>query len=153
MASPKTVILKGDPIRKEGIAHAAITPGHLLNFYTDGTLQAHATAGGNAAPRFAVEEDFVGDDITTAYAAGDQVQYIVARPGDEVYAILTTSQTIKKGDALESAGDGTLRKHTAQAVAESGSASYTIYTDAVVGYAAEDLTTTSAAARIRVEVA
>lgn len=151
--APKTVILKGDPIRKEAIAHEAVTPGQLVNFYTDGTLQKHATAGGNAQPMFVVEEDFVGDGIDVAYAANDQVQYIVGRPGDEVYAWLTTSQTIKKGDPLMSNGAGLLTKHTAQAVAESGSATYTIYVDAIVAYAAEDLTTTGTAARIRAEVA
>lgn len=151
--APKTVILKGDPIRKEAVAHEELTPGHLANFYTDGTLQKHATAGGNAQPMFVVEEDFVGDGIDTTYAAGDQVQYIVGRPGEEVYAWIEASSTIKKGDPLESNGAGLLQKHTAQAVAEGGSASYTIYTDAIVAYAAEDVTTTGSAARIRAEVA
>lgn len=153
MATPKTVLLKGDPIRKEGVAAEAITPGHLLAFDSAGKLIKHATAGGNAQPMFALEEDFIGDGITTDYAADDQVQYIVGRPGDEVYALLTTSQTIKKGDPLESTNDGTLKKHTAQAVAEGGSATYTVYTNAIVGYAAEDKTTTASVARIRVEVA
>lgn len=148
-----TIILKGDPIRKEAVADEALTPGFLVRFDSDGELEKHGTSGGNAQPMFVVEEDFVGDDIADDYAIGDQVQYVVARPGDEIYAWATTSQTIKKGDPLESAGDGTLKKHTAQAVAESGSASYTIYADAIVAYAAEDKTTTGAAARIKVEAA
>jgi hypothetical protein len=151
--APKTIILKGDPIRKEALAHEELTPGMLVEFYTDGTLQKHATAGGDAQPRFVVEEDFVGDGIAVTFAAAEQVQYVVPRQGDEILAWAATSQTIKKGDALDSNGAGLLRKHTAQAVAESGSASYNVYADAIVAYAAEDKTTTSAAARIKVEVA
>jgi len=151
----ETIILKGDPIRKEAIAGESITPGHLVQFSAStGKLIKHATAGGNAQAMFAVEEDFIGDDIDTAYAADDQAQYNVFRPGDEVYALLAASQTIKQGDALESAGDGTLRKHTAPAINEGGSASVTVYVDAVVGYAAEDKTTGSGETkRIKVEVA
>lgn len=151
--APKTVVLKGDPIRKEGVAGGAITPGHLIKFDASGDLVVHATAGGDAQPRFAIEEEFVGDGISTAYADDDQVQYVVPRQGDEIYAILTTSQTVAKGDPLESAGDGTLKKHTAQAVNEGGSATYTIYADAIVGYALEAVTTTSSVSRIRIEVA
>jgi hypothetical protein len=151
--APKTVLLKGDPIRKEGKAGGAITPGHLIDFDSSGDLVVHATAGGNAQPRFAIEEDFIGDGIDTAYADDSNVQYVVARQGDEMYAILTTSQTIAKGAALESAGDGTLRAHTPLAIAEGGTANKTAYADAVVGYALEAVTTTSATKRIRVEVA
>lgn len=151
--APKTVILKGDPIRKEGVAGGAITPGHLIAFDASGDLVVHATAGGDAQPRFAIEQEFIGDGITDAYADDDQVQYVLARPGDEIYAILTTSQTIKKGDPLESTGDGTLKKHTAQAVNEAGSATFTSYVDAIVAYALEDVTTTSATSRIKVEAA
>lgn len=153
--APKTVLLKGDPIRKEGIAGGAITPGHLIDFDSNGDLVVHATAGGNAQPRFAVEEEFIGDGIDTAYAEGDQVQYVVGRQGDEIYAILAKNMTIAKGAALESAGDGTLQAHTPVEVDEEGTAdAYSIYSDAIVAYALEAVTTTTVATkRIRVEVA
>lgn len=151
--APKTIVLKGDPIRKEAKAGGAITPGHLLGFDASGDVVVHATAGGDAQPRFAVEQEFIGDGIGEAYADDDLVQFVVARPGDEIYAILTTSQEVAKGDPLESTGDGTLKKHTAQAVNEAGSGTFTSYVDAIVGYALEAVTTTSATARIRVEAA
>ncbi len=151
--APKTIILKGDPIRKEAVADEVLTPGMLVNFDSDQELQKHPTAGGNAQPMFVVEEEFIGDGIDTTYAIGDQVQYVVARPGDEIYAWATTSQTIEKGDPLESAGDGTLQKHTAPSVNEAGATTVTVYHDAIVGYAAEDVTTTAAAARMKIEAA
>ena len=61
-----------------------------------------------------------------------------------------TSQTITKGLALESAGNGTLRLHD-DTVNTSGS-SAEVYTDSIVGYAYEAVTTTTSVSRIRVEV-
>ncbi len=149
-----TITLKGDPIRKEGIGAEVLTPGQLLAFDTNGKLIKHATAGGDAQPRFAVEEEFIGDDIDDTYAVGDQVQYVVGRQGDEILSWCAASQTIKKGDPLESNGAGLLRKHTAQAVNESGSATVNIQVDAIVAYALEDKTTDgSTTVRIKVEVA
>jgi len=154
MATPKTIILKGEPIQKEALAHETLTPGELVQFdATSGKLKKHATAGGTAPKYFVVEEDFVGDDIDTTYLANESAQYIVAHSGDEVYGWCSTSQTIKKGDALVSDGAGNLAKFTAQAVNEAGSGSYTIYLNAIVAFAAEDKTTTGTRARIKVEVA
>lgn len=151
--APKTVVLKGDPIRKEAVAGGAITPGHLVIFDSSGDLVVHATEGGDAQPRFAVEQEFIGDGITDAYADDDQVQYVVARPGDEIYAILAASQVVAKGDALSSKGDGTLKKHAPQSINEAGSATVTVQADAIVAYAIEAVTTTDAVARIKVEAA
>lgn len=149
----KTVILKGDPIRKEAAASEAITPGELLAF-SSGKLIPHGTAGGDAQKMFAVEEDFVGDGIDTDYAADDQVQYIVARQGDEVNAFLKNGENVARGDPLESDGAGALQKHTALSVVESGSATKAVYANAIVGFAAEAINNTGASrVRIKVEAA
>lgn len=126
---PKTVILKGDPIKKEEQVHAAVsvTPGMLVAFDgTSGNLRAHATAGGNAAPAFAVENSDMGYGIDDAYYGaghaskpsgwlGDSAQYVVSRPGDELYALLAVGANVAKGAFLESAGNGALRAFTNQA--------------------------------------
>ena len=152
--APRTIILKGDPIRKEGIGAEVLKPGHLVAFDSNGKLIKHAVAGGNAQARFVIEEEFIGDDISTDFAIGDQVQYVVGRTGDEIYAFIATSQTIKKGDSLESNGAGLLRKHTAPAINEGGAANVTVYTHGIVAFALEDITTDgSTTARIMVEVA
>ncbi len=147
-----TIVLKGDPVYKEAVANGAITPGHLLQFNSNDKIEVHGTAKGNAQPMFAIEEAVIGDDIDDAYAADDTVLYVVARPGDEINALLKNGENVAKGDFLESAGDGTLQKHTAIAANEGGSATYTIYTRGIVAMAMEDLNnTTGSAARIRVE--
>lgn len=152
---PQNILLKGDPIRKERVAEAAITPGMLVEITATGTIQAHGDAGEDASPTFAVEQDFLGASITDAYAAGDQVQYVYCRPGDEIYAWLSGNEDVAIGALLESDGAGALQAFTAQEVDEGGAANYTIYTRAVVARALEAVDTTGgggAAARIRVEV-
>ncbi len=125
--SAKNIILKGDPVLKEGIATESITPGDLLDFVTGSAatggsyltpyLKKHAVAGGNQSRAFALEQDYIGTlgggtstaRIDKTYASSDQVFYGVFRPGDEVYARLAASNSVSYGTFLESNGDGTLR--------------------------------------------
>lgn len=146
--TPNTIVLKGCGTRKEAIASGAITPGHLVEFGGAQDLRVHATAGGNARKAFAVENDLMGTGIDTAYALLDQVQYNVFKAGDEVYALVAAgAAAITKGNALESAGDGTLQVE--------GTATATGDTDIVVAYALEsvDNSVGGSAVRIKVEVA
>lgn len=148
--TPKTIVLKGVPIRKEGVASGAITPGHLIEFGGANDLQVNSQAAKNARKAFAVENDLVGNGITDAYASGDQVQYVVAGAGVEIYALLAAAATaVEKGDALESAGDGTLRIQSTDAATDD------TQRDSVVAYALEDVDNSAGAttARIKVEIA
>ena len=106
---PKTIVLKGDFIRKEAEASEAITPGHLVEFGGAAELRKHATVGGAGRRAFALENDLIGKGVDDAYAAGDNVLYGVFGPGAEVYAKLAAGETCTKGDALESAGNGLLQ--------------------------------------------
>jgi len=146
---PKTVLLKGSPLRKEAEAGAPITPGMLLKFGANDTVVPHDVAGGNARKAFALEWD-PAKEIDDPYAVGDQVMYAIFRPGEEVYALLAAGENVSKGDALESAGDGSLRKHTPPTVG--GEA---VNIAAIVGFALETVNNSGGTGpvRIRVEVA
>lgn len=150
--APKTIILKGDPLRDEGVAAEAITPGEILAWDATPELIPHGSAGGNWLGLIAVEEDFVGDDIDTDYATSDTVQVAYPRRGDVVYAFLAAGENVSKGDPLESDGAGALQAHTPQAVDEGGAATYTIYADGIVGYAEEDKNNSGGSVRVRVKV-
>lgn len=143
----KTIVLKGKPMLQEGKAGGAITPGHLLKEEADGDMVVHDTVGGNATPRFAVENSYEGKQITDAYTTGERVYYVSAYPSCEINAILATSQTVLNDDMLESNGDGTLRKHTPpdEGAIASGDPQYV---RKIVAQACEDKTTTGATARI-----
>ncbi len=111
-SAPKTILLRGSPAMREGVANAALTPGHLIEQMSTGKFRKHATAGGVRPSRlFAREEEYVGGGIDTDYAANDQLTYMDCKPGDQVYALVAAAAAaIVIGDLLESAGDGTLRK-------------------------------------------
>lgn len=112
----RTILLKDRGVRKEGIALAALQPGYLVEVDLNGKIIAHASAGENASPAFVVENELVGNDITVAIPAGDQVVYETLGRGAEVLAVLAASAAaIIIGDYLESAGDGTMRIVTAAA--------------------------------------
>lgn len=116
---PRTIALYPQDINeltKEATTSEIITPGHLVDFTTGGLLRKHTVAGGNAAARFAIEKDYVGGTIDTNYAAGEFAKYIEFTAGSEVYALVAAgAAAIVIGDNIESAGNGTVRKHTAPA--------------------------------------
>jgi hypothetical protein len=121
-----TIALKGGFIRKEGEASAAITPGHLVEFGGANDLRVHSTSGGPARKAFALENDLIGDAIGDAYAAGATVQYGVFESGAEINAFLDGGENASKGDALVSAGDGSLRVQSTE-----------VEQDVIVAYAME----------------
>lgn len=116
----KTILL-GDPIYREypfeGLDNydaGAIKPGHLVEITSAGEVQLHATAAGQASPRFAVELPArMGQGIDTAYDQdGETVLTAYCRPGDHVYAFLENGANVAIGALLESGGAGALQAGT-----------------------------------------
>lgn len=110
-----TIVLKGKLGRRYEEARVVGTPkpGYLgcpAEGADAGKIKVHPTAGGTAVEKiFFVEDDFQGKTIDDAYAAGDVGRYVFAETGDVINVVLTESQTITKGEKLESAGNGKLR--------------------------------------------
>lgn len=144
-----TVQANDDQIRKEALAHAAITPGELLDINTDEEVEAHAGAAGVLPNKLIALETQTPDATATAqvdidYAAGDTVYYAVGRPGEVYYMWLAASQTVVKGiTQLQSDGAGALTPVSVGA---------TTLTNSIVGVAAQDLTAGVARARCLVEI-
>lgn len=149
----KTVILKRyNNVQFEAIANEAITPGSLVEVMSTGKIKNHATAQGNAIPYFVIEDAIMGKTINDNVAKDDLARVMVAGRGDEVYAILATSQTIVVGDLLASAGDGTLEEFTAIKCDSNASAGAVTTPLQAVAVALEAVTTTSATKRIKVRI-
>ena len=148
MAYKTISIIDDGSIQKEAMADGTgIYPGYLLALSsTAGDVTVHGDAGQNAQRMFAIEDSIQGQEIGDVYSNNTNVLYKVFQRGNEILAMLATSQTIAIGDMLESAGDGTLRVHSAD------SAGAVEYPECIVVQAMEDVTTTSAVARIRVEI-
>ena len=101
------IIVTGDPIKYEGIAAAAVTPGCLM----DGPEDAIDFGGASATDvnrRYILERGLTGDDTEEDYAIGDTVLYGSFRPGDRVWARLGASEEIAAGDVLEADTGGLL---------------------------------------------
>lgn len=139
----KKVIVLGEElcVRREGIAAAAITPGHLIQG-PDTDLIVHAGAGLNAIKKFAIENEVVGGGLGTNYADNDTVLYAVMPPGSIVYAI-ADGAGVTAEDEVESSGDGTFR------TAATDSATDDTQRDSLVGKAID---TAGAGVRFRLEV-
>lgn len=151
-AAPETILLIGEPNRRERDAAAAITPGNLIELTSSDTVQNHSTAGGRVGPRYVcVENDIAGDDIDDAYAAGEVVQFHSARPGDVLLMRLNDGENVVIGDFLQSAGNGLLRRTDGDSSAFDAEATSII----AVALEAKDMSDSSAADpsdRLRVEI-
>lgn len=131
---PKTVMLRGSmtPHSEYICAEGAIKPGMLINVDAQGRAVPHATAAGQAAPRFARENSIAGRGLDDSYVQHDTVLAWHARPGDWVYALLEPGANVAIGAVLESAGDGQLQAVTGnfgivralEAVNSSGAANF-----------------------------
>ena len=154
---PNTIVLRGKGIRKEADVQAAntITPGHLIERHTDGTVRPHTTAGAAAPARhFAVENELAGKGIDDTYAAGERCLFESLVPGCEVYAWLADANNAAIGAALESGDNGELRVHVPQADTD-GVGTPDIVVGQIVARALEAVDTTGGAtapARIKVEI-
>lgn len=116
MATRRTIKIKNySNIFEEYTAAGAITPGMLIEVTSGGTVQAHATESGSALPMFAVEDDFQGRVIDTAYAATEKVQCWIPGRGDQVYALLDDGENAVIGSFLESSGEGFLQVYSSAA--------------------------------------
>lgn len=127
---PNTVLLKGNPFRKEGVAVAAgILPGDLLeqknvayNAAGVGTFGVHSLAAPTYKPQpiFALENEVysgvgtLSKLVSDAYAISDTLMMGWFRPGEEVWAWLKNdaNANVVIGDKLMSTGDGKLTKLT-----------------------------------------
>ena len=109
---PSTVWLKGSGAVKEANAGGAITPGHLVQRGSAGTVTVQGSAS-EGPPLVAVEQGHFGKDIDTAYASGDRVSMVACQPGEEMYLLVpAAAAAIVIGDLLQAGAGGTVIKRT-----------------------------------------
>lgn len=135
MAYNTIKIKKYVDIIEEYVATSALYPGALVELDSYGQVKNHSTAGGNALPMFALEDEFQGRGIDTIYAAGTKVQVWIPNRGEVVLGILADGEDVAIGDFLESNGAGYLRKH----VADYGDSHTGTVQQAIVGVVLEEM--------------
>lgn len=148
-----SVILKRyNKIEIEKVAASAITPGYLVELTSDDKVQHHSTEAGNVVPMFALEDSSIGLGLTTNIAEDEVCAVWIPQRGDEVYAMLTTGQTVVIGDLLSSKGNGTLKKHVPESSDYYEVTDVTVKPLQIVAQATEAVTTTGAVSRIKVRI-
>lgn len=113
---PNTIHLGGDITRlNEHSAGVAITPGMLIEFYSDGTnmkLRPHASATEFPTAIFATEKLMHNKTVDDVYAINDLVAAVQGHKGSSWWALVPSGQNIVAGDPLQSNGNGMLKKAT-----------------------------------------
>lgn len=112
----KKIVLKGDPlVNEDSAAAAAITPGHLVELTSSGTVQKNSDDAANVAFAVALEQDELSRDISDAYATGDTVKVGVFSPGMHAYCFIPSGQNVAIGDYLTGDTGGRLTKGSVSA--------------------------------------
>ena len=108
----RTIIVKGDGIRKEGALGATshdIMPGQWVERDGENFSEVKHATGGNVAKMIAEEAEIWGTDINEAYdTEGERVLYRACVSGMECFCWLAAGQSVAPGDELEVAVDGDL---------------------------------------------
>jgi hypothetical protein len=116
----KTIIVKGDGIRKEGMLAAAsndITPGQFVRRLGHNFSEVSHALAQSLFKAVAVEQETFGTGVTEDYdTEGERVLYHVVPPGTEVFAILNAGETASVGDRLRVAVGGNLEVNATNAI-------------------------------------
>lgn len=110
--NPSTISLKGKDLfmYNEALANEALSPGHLVELLSTGKVQKNDTVAGVIQLAVATEQEYLGKEITEAYAADDQVIYVLPQRGGEVYVRVAAGEgAITKGERLEAVAGGTVQ--------------------------------------------
>ena len=108
-----TIHQRGPFTRIELAAAAGLSPGHMLEETSSGTLQKATLTGTIGHERiWAVEDALNGNTTATAYATGDMVQANVEERGNLIQAMCHAGTNYTVGMRLSSNGDGTLKRMT-----------------------------------------
>jgi hypothetical protein len=108
MAVYRTVLVKGGGMTQEATANAAITPGALLNFRSDGKVEENTDATKQRPIAVAFENEMFGKGIDDDYAAGESIVYRFLEEGSEWNALVpAAAPAIALGDyVIPGAGGG-----------------------------------------------
>lgn len=108
MATRNKILIRGNAREESSLFTVQTRPGMLLEIVAGGGVKPHATAGGVASMMFAREQhENQGGDVDDQIAAADYGTILFPELGAKINAV--TSDTIARGDFVESDGAGGVR--------------------------------------------
>lgn len=110
--TPKRIHLLGSGRHEEAYAAAIIKPGMLVALNAASKLVPNPDVGGACEKAFALEDALQGRTIATDYAANELVSFVLAQPGDVVYAWAASGANLIVGDKVMGDGGGRLLEST-----------------------------------------
>lgn len=143
-------IIRNIMSNRDGYLSVKAKAGMLMNVDVKDDFKPHNADGGNAEPVFLLERPTIGLD--DEIAVGEMVTCRKCDNKIGVYGWLKAGENVVEGDLLCSAGDGSLRKYTAPAIDENGTATHTINTNAIVAKAKEDIDNTAGVEMTRIDI-
>ena len=114
MASNK-IVLKGDYVLEEAIAHEAITPGCLIQLNSDAEIALMATDEGVIEVAVAIENALAGKTIDDACSSGDRIRYAILQRGAVAYMFLKAGENASIGEWLVPTTGGIWKCNSADA--------------------------------------
>lgn len=112
---PGTVFLGGPrTVVNDCAAAVEIRPGHLVEKFNNAgvwRVKPH-TLTSKEGTTYATEQSMLNLGVNDVYAINDLVETSIGAPGASFWALIASGQTIVFGNALESAGDGTLKVYS-----------------------------------------
>jgi len=138
--------IAGQSVHNERLSAAILSPGHIVEETTAGLVQVHSTAAANAQKLVALTNLSNGGTPTDAYISGETVRYGAFHSGQKSFLRLAASApAVVIGDALESAGDGTVRKVVTDAATDG------TQRDSIIGYAVEAVNNSGGGSEVFIE--
>ncbi len=117
----RTIVVKGDGIRKEGKLSDSsndITPGMFVKRTGHNFTDVLHCAADSPLKCVAVENEVFGTGIDEVYdTEGENVLYHVVHSGCEVFALLHAGRSVAVGALLETVSGGTLEEGSTQPIA------------------------------------
>lgn len=104
----------------KNLVGVAATPGMLAEMYSNGgvaTWRPNTSATEQCPLVVFLEHGMFNKDLDDAYSVGDVPELGFMRAGSVFQALIASGQNVTVGDALQSAGDGTLKAATATTAA------------------------------------
>lgn len=153
--TPKTIYLRGtEPTYGEANATAAILPGALLNVagrvrtVAAAPSAAPATTATGRAATFALENQTIGKGIDDPYVIGENVPYVSAQKGDQIFTWLAPGENAALGALLGAGPGGALMV----AAAGSGAATPVTFPQPVLAKAQQAVNNAAGASAVRIIV-